>query len=232
MFEEYFKKRPSEVSINSAAQPTLNNKDTTSSSSIVIEDNEAPPLVFSSEEQIFPNSTNDANELIQEDECADFDENRLLYLHHTPIFEESESSSIAEAPSEMKVITPVQPSTHVWTKAHPLDQVIGNPSRPVMTRSKLSTDSELCMYALTRLDVWKLVPRPIDINVIAIKWLWKNKSDAENIVIRNKSRLMAKGYKQEEGIDFEESFTPVAPLEAVRMFVVRIKNVVSIWKLH
>nr|GFC42340.1 retrovirus-related Pol polyprotein from transposon TNT 1-94 [Tanacetum cinerariifolium]GFC68289.1 retrovirus-related Pol polyprotein from transposon TNT 1-94 [Tanacetum cinerariifolium] len=49
--------------------------------------------------------------------------------------------------------------------------------------------------------------------------IWKNKSDADNIVIRNKSRLVGKGYKQEEDIDFEESFAPVARLKAVRMFV-------------
>ncbi|GJR03124.1 retrovirus-related pol polyprotein from transposon TNT 1-94 [Tanacetum coccineum] len=49
--------------------------------------------------------------------------------------------------------------------------------------------------------------------------LWKNKCDAENIVVRNKTRLVAKGYKQEEGIDFEESFAPVAHLEAVQMFI-------------
>ncbi|GJS27487.1 retrovirus-related pol polyprotein from transposon TNT 1-94 [Tanacetum coccineum] len=65
----------------------------------------------------------------------------------------------------------------------------------------------------------ELVPRPEGKNVIALKWLWKNKCDAENIVVRNKSRLVAKGYKQEEGIDFEESFAPVARLEAVRMFI-------------
>ncbi|GJZ69440.1 retrovirus-related pol polyprotein from transposon TNT 1-94 [Tanacetum coccineum] len=70
-----------------------------------------------------------------------------------------------------------------------------------------------------RLQVWELVPRPEGKNVIALKWLWKNKCDAENIVVRNKTRLVAKGYKQEEGIDFEESFAPVARLEAVRMFI-------------
>ncbi|GJV78111.1 retrovirus-related pol polyprotein from transposon TNT 1-94 [Tanacetum coccineum] len=70
-----------------------------------------------------------------------------------------------------------------------------------------------------RLQVWELVPRPEGKNVIALKWLWKNKCDAENIMVRNKSRLVAKGYKQEEGIDFEESFAPVARLEAVRMFI-------------
>ncbi|GJS46288.1 retrovirus-related pol polyprotein from transposon TNT 1-94 [Tanacetum coccineum] len=67
-----------------------------------------------------------------------------------------------------------------------------------------------------RLQVWELVPRPKGKNVIALKWLWKNKCDADNIVVRNKTRLAAKGYKQEEGIDFEELFSPVARLEAVR----------------
>nr|GEW24082.1 retrovirus-related Pol polyprotein from transposon TNT 1-94 [Tanacetum cinerariifolium] len=50
-------------------------------------------------------------------------------------------------------------------------------------------------------------------------WLWKNKRDEENIVIQNKSRLVAKGYTQKEGVDFEESFTPIARLEAVRLFI-------------
>ncbi|GKG13517.1 retrovirus-related pol polyprotein from transposon TNT 1-94, partial [Tanacetum coccineum] len=56
-------------------------------------------------------------------------------------------------------------------------------------------------------------------NIIALKWLWKNKCDAENIVVRNKTRLVAKGYRLEEGIDFEESFAPVAHLEAIWMFI-------------
>nr|GFC37052.1 retrovirus-related Pol polyprotein from transposon TNT 1-94 [Tanacetum cinerariifolium] len=52
-----------------------------------------------------------------------------------------------------------------------------------------------------------------------MKWLWKNKCNEENTVIRNKSRLVAKGYAQKEGVDFEESFAPVARLEAVRLFI-------------
>nr|GEY44750.1 hypothetical protein [Tanacetum cinerariifolium] len=51
------------------------------------------------------------------------------------------------------------------------------------------------------------------------KWLWKNKRDEENTVVRNKSRLVAKGYAQKEGVYFEESFAPVARLEAVRLFI-------------
>ncbi|GKE72506.1 retrovirus-related pol polyprotein from transposon TNT 1-94 [Tanacetum coccineum] len=56
-------------------------------------------------------------------------------------------------------------------------------------------------------------------NVINMKWIWKNKRDEENTVIRNKAHLVAKGYAQKEGIDFEESFAPVARLEVVRLFV-------------
>ncbi|GJW09546.1 retrovirus-related pol polyprotein from transposon TNT 1-94 [Tanacetum coccineum] len=73
------------------------------------------------------------------------------------------------------------------------------------------------LHQFERLDVWELVSRPHGKNTIAVKWLWKNKSDADNIVIRNKSCLVTKGYKQEEGINFEESFAHVTRLEAVRM---------------
>ncbi|GKF16017.1 gag-pol polyprotein [Tanacetum coccineum] len=67
-------------------------------------------------------------------------------------------------------------------------------------------------------DAWELVDRPLCKNVINLKSLWKNKRDEENTVIRNKARLVAKRYAQKEGIDFEESFAPVARLEAVRLF--------------
>ncbi|GJW91955.1 retrovirus-related pol polyprotein from transposon TNT 1-94 [Tanacetum coccineum] len=74
---------------------------------------------------------------------------------------------------------------------------------------------------VTLFDVlmWELVPLPNGKNVIKVKWLWKNKTDAENTVIPNKSRLGTKGYSEQEGIDFEKSFAPVARLEVVRMFV-------------
>nr|GEZ33813.1 retrovirus-related Pol polyprotein from transposon TNT 1-94 [Tanacetum cinerariifolium] len=134
-------------------------------------------------------------------------------------------------------------------KDHPLEHVIGNPSQSVRTRRQLELDAEMCMFALTmsrtepknikesmadsawiesmqeelhqfnRLDVWELVGRLLCKNIINMKWLWKNKRDEENTVIRNKSRLVAKGYAQKEGIDFEESFAPVAQLEDVRLFI-------------
>nr|GFC73409.1 retrovirus-related Pol polyprotein from transposon TNT 1-94 [Tanacetum cinerariifolium] len=69
------------------------------------------------------------------------------------------------------------------------------------------------------LDVWEHVECPVGRNIITVKWLWKNKTDAKNMVIRNKSHLVAKGHGQEGGINFKKSFASVARLEAVRIFV-------------
>eukprot|EP00253_Pinus_taeda_P004240 PITA_04240 len=68
-------------------------------------------------------------------------------------------------------------------------------------------------------NTWELVHRPKDKNVIGTKWVFKNKLNENGEVIRNKARLICKGYDQQEGIDFEETFSPVAILEAIRMFL-------------
>eukprot|EP00253_Pinus_taeda_P005848 PITA_05848 len=68
-------------------------------------------------------------------------------------------------------------------------------------------------------NTWELVPRPKDKNVIGTKWILKNKLNENGEVIRNKARLVCKGYAQQEGIDFEETFAPVTRLEAIRMFL-------------
>nr|GEX50077.1 ribonuclease H-like domain-containing protein [Tanacetum cinerariifolium] len=75
------------------------------------------------------------------------------------------------------------------------------------------------LHQFDRLDVWELVDKPLCKNIINMKWLWKSKRDEENTVIRNKSRLVAKGYALKEEVDFEESFPPVARLEAVQLFI-------------
>ncbi|GJX75189.1 retrovirus-related pol polyprotein from transposon TNT 1-94 [Tanacetum coccineum] len=136
-----------------------------------------------------------------------------------------------------------------WSKDHPLDNIIGNPSRPVSTRKQLATDALWCLYnsvlskvepknfksAITedcwfqamqdeihefdRLQVWELVPQPDCVMIIALKWIYKVKLDEYGDVLKNKARLVAKGYRQEEGIDFEESFAPVARIEAIRIFI-------------
>ncbi|GJY74876.1 retrovirus-related pol polyprotein from transposon TNT 1-94 [Tanacetum coccineum] len=70
-----------------------------------------------------------------------------------------------------------------------------------------------------RLDVWVLVHVLDNIKPLMLKWLFKNKHDKENTVIRNKTRLVVRGYRQEEGIDFEESFASVSKMEAIRIFL-------------
>nr|GEY64360.1 retrovirus-related Pol polyprotein from transposon TNT 1-94 [Tanacetum cinerariifolium] len=136
-----------------------------------------------------------------------------------------------------------------WSKNHPLDNVIGNPSRPVSTRKQLATDALWCLYnsvlskvkpknfksAITkdcwfqaiqdeihefdRLQVWELVPQPDYVMIIALKWIYKVKLDEYGDVLKNKARLVAKGYRQEEGIDFKESFAPVARIDTIRIFI-------------
>ncbi|GJS82218.1 retrovirus-related pol polyprotein from transposon TNT 1-94 [Tanacetum coccineum] len=144
-----------------------------------------------------------------------------------------------------------QPQDHLrrWTKDHPLDNIVGNPSRPVSTRKQLASDALWCcfhtelskvepknfkmaviedcwfqamqdeIHEFDHLEVWELVPRPIYVMVIALKWIYKVKLDEYGDVLKNKARLVAKGYRQEEGIDFEESFAPVARIEAIRIFI-------------
>ena len=62
-----------------------------------------------------------------------------------------------------------------------------------------------------RNEVWFLIPRPKDHPVIGTKWVFRNKIDESGVVTRNKARLVAQGYNQEEGIDFDETFAPVVP---------------------
>ncbi|GKB48480.1 putative ribonuclease H-like domain-containing protein [Tanacetum coccineum] len=179
-----------------------------------------------------------------------FDGNTFVNPFATPSTSVAESSSSQYVdPSNMHTFYQPYPHEYLWTKDHPLEQVIREPPRPVLTRNQLRTDGDMCMYALTvstmkpsnvkeamkdpawiesmqeellqfkRLDVWVLVPALDNIKPLTLKWLFKNKHDEENTVIRNKTRLVVRGYRQEEGLDFKESFNPVARMEAIRIFL-------------
>nr|GEW55929.1 hypothetical protein [Tanacetum cinerariifolium] len=136
-----------------------------------------------------------------------------------------------------------------WTKDHPLDNIIGQLSRPVSTRLQLYEQALFFYYdafltlvepktykdALTqscwieamqeelnefeRLEVWELVPRPDKVIVITFKWIYKVKLDDLGGILKNKARLVARGYRQEEGINFEESF---ALFKQQRLLMVQI----------
>ena len=66
-----------------------------------------------------------------------------------------------------------------------------------------------------RNNVWELIPRLENVQVIGTKWIFKNKTNEDGEIIRNKSQLVAQGYTQVIGVDFDESFTPVARLESI-----------------
>nr|GFA05495.1 retrovirus-related Pol polyprotein from transposon TNT 1-94 [Tanacetum cinerariifolium] len=109
---------------------------------------------------------------------------------------------------------------------HPLEQVIGEPSRLVLTWNQLRSDGDMYMYALT---VSTMEPKNVKEAMTDPAWIDSMQEellqfkrldhDEEQTVIQNKSRLVVRGYRQEEGIDFEESFAPVARMEAIRIFL-------------
>ncbi|GJV50374.1 putative ribonuclease H-like domain-containing protein [Tanacetum coccineum] len=196
-------------------------------------------------------------------------------IHHHPttgIF--SESTYDADFGGSVTNLAPTiavdpVPTRRVHT-VHPISQIIGDITSPVLTRGTLKkskfgesalagyvhdqqrnnhTDYLHCLFAcfLSQLepssvaqalndpdwveamqeemqqfvnqDVWKLVPLPEGKTAIGTKWILKNKRDARGIVVRNKARLVAQGHRQEEGIDYDEVFAPVARIEAIRLFL-------------
>ncbi|KAI3734640.1 hypothetical protein L6452_14114 [Arctium lappa] len=159
------------------------------------------------------------------------------------IADEPQSSSsvniqIVDPTSELSNNAPGQR----WTKDHPIDQILGDPDAGIQTRR---SSGNICLFVnflsliepkkiddalrdpnwvsamqeelteFSRNKVWNLIPRPSDKTVIGTKWVFRNKLDEHGTVTRNKARLVAQGYRQEEGIDYDETFAPVARLEAI-----------------
>ncbi|GJW32438.1 retrovirus-related pol polyprotein from transposon TNT 1-94 [Tanacetum coccineum] len=114
---------------------------------------------------------------------------------------------------------PITPTTTTHAEENNTNQVADAQFVPYEFFNPFYTPEEL--HQFDRPKVWELVNKPFGKTVIKLKWLWNNKKDEDNTIIRNKARLVAKGYAQEEGIDFEESFAPVARLEAEEVYVAR-----------
>ncbi|GKF40774.1 retrovirus-related pol polyprotein from transposon TNT 1-94 [Tanacetum coccineum] len=93
-----------------------------------------------------------------------------------------------------------------------------------MLESSLIDAMQEEIHEFERLQVWKLVPCLDLVMLIKLKWIFNVKKDECSGVLKNKARLVAKGYRQEEGIDFKESFAPVARLEAIRIFIANAAN--------
>ncbi|GJT27002.1 retrovirus-related pol polyprotein from transposon TNT 1-94 [Tanacetum coccineum] len=169
-----------------------------------------------------------------------------------PILEnDSEVSSSDVIPTVVHTATPNSEHVNKWTKDHPLENIIGELERSVSTRLQLYEQALFCYYdaflttvepknykdALTqacwieamqeelhefdRLELWELVPHPDNVMIITLKWIYKVKLDEMRGI---KARLVACGYRQEEGIDFEESFALVARHDAIRIFLAYVAH--------
>jgi hypothetical protein len=135
---------------------------------------------------------------------------------------------------------------HSIVKDHPTNQIVGDISKVVQTRSRIASFSEHFSFVyciepnrvdetlldvdwvnamhdelnnFTRNEVWELVKRPKNHNVIGTKWVFRKKHNEDGLVVINKSRLVAQGYTQVEGLDFGETFAPVARLEVIQILL-------------
>jgi hypothetical protein len=156
-------------------------------------------------------------------------------------YQEQEDS---EEEERMETPQPKTPSRYVQ-KHHPESQILGNKEAGVQTRRKLIDTSSSANFALLSMSepqnfvqasqddhwvkamneeldqieknkTWDLVPRPNNKNVIGTKWVYRNKLNEDGQIVRNKARLVCKGYAQVEGVEFEETFSPVARIEAIK----------------
>nr|GEX32924.1 integrase, catalytic region, zinc finger, CCHC-type, peptidase aspartic, catalytic [Tanacetum cinerariifolium] len=212
----------------------------TSSTSTSIEDSAPTPTNSSSQATNFPNTSHDVNELNSQQQHVQQQGNQAHLQSET---------IVDDVPTTMfdgnMFVNPFENQSTSAAESSSFQNV--DPSN--MHTNQLRSDGDMCMYALTvstmepknvkeamtnlvwiesmqeellqfkSLDVWVLVPASDNISPLTLKWLFKNKHDEEQTVIRNKSRLVVRGYRQEEGIDFEESFSSVARMESIRIFV-------------
>ncbi|GJT63639.1 retrovirus-related pol polyprotein from transposon TNT 1-94 [Tanacetum coccineum] len=212
LFDEFLNPSPSvdhpapEVvaPINEVIAPVL--ADSTGSPSSTTVDQDAPSLSNSqttpeTPPPVIPNDVEEDNHDIE-----------VAHMGNDPYF----GVPIPEIPSDQSsssgsIHTIVHPDHQIfehnskWTKDHPLKNIIGELARPVSTRLQLHDGS--------------CTPEPDKVLVITLKWIYKVKLDELGGILKNKARLVARGYRQEEGIDFEESFALVARLEAIRIFL-------------
>ncbi|GJU04274.1 retrovirus-related pol polyprotein from transposon TNT 1-94 [Tanacetum coccineum] len=131
------------------------------------------------------------------------------------------------------------------SRNHPLENVIGNLNQRTLRSQAQNQSNFFCFIstiepknvneALTdeswivamqeelnqfiANDVWELVPQPRNMTIIGTKWVFRNKLDENGVVSRNKARLVAQGYNQQEGIDYDETYAPVARLESIRILL-------------
>nr|GFC93481.1 hypothetical protein [Tanacetum cinerariifolium] len=149
-------------------------------------------------------STENINQAETIEENAQVEDDGFINIFFTSVQDRGETSSRHVDSLNMHTFYQRHPSEHRWTKDHPLKQVIGNPSQSVRTRRQLESDGEMCMFALI---VSRTEPKNIKEAMDDSAWIESMQEELHQF-----DRL-------DEGVNFEESFAPVARLEAVRLFI-------------
>ncbi|GJZ58341.1 retrovirus-related pol polyprotein from transposon TNT 1-94 [Tanacetum coccineum] len=235
MFDEYFNPPTITVSpVQEAAAPRAEVLADSPVSIFINQDAPSTSIPLSQEQEHSP--------IISQD----FEESPKIPTFHDDPLNESPQDSTSQGQSS-NVIQIHTPFEHLGrgTKDHPIANVIGDPSCSVSIRKQLETDAMWCyfdafltlvepknfkqamteptwidamqeeIYEFERLKVWELVSCPDKVFLIKLKWIYKVRTDE----FGGKARLVAQGFRQEEGIDFEESFAPIARIKAIRIFV-------------
>jgi hypothetical protein len=161
--------------------------------------------------------------------------------------EDSESDEDSDTQKDSNQQAPSNSSSRITQKNHPASQIICEKDKGVQTRRKIIKNTEQSHIAFISMlepkkfneaskddlwvkamndeldqieknNTWEMVHRPEGKNIIGFKWIFKNKLNEQGQVVRNKARMVCKGYAQIEGMDFDETSAPVARLEAIRIF--------------
>ncbi|GKE18289.1 retrovirus-related pol polyprotein from transposon TNT 1-94 [Tanacetum coccineum] len=148
---------------------------------------------------------------------------KTLHFHDDPLHESLHEDSTSHG-SSSNVRPSHTPFEHLgrWTKDHPIANLISDPSRLVSTRKQLETDVMWCYFDafLTSVE-----PKNFKQAMTEPSWIDAMQEEIHEFKrIQNKARLVAQGFRQEEGIDFKESFAPVARIKAIRIFVANATN--------
>nr|GEW55455.1 hypothetical protein [Tanacetum cinerariifolium] len=131
-----------------------------------------------------------------------------------------DASTLFHDPFNVHTFYQPYPHEKKWTKDHPLHKIISVPKLIVRTRGQLANSCLFsCFLSSIEPDNVDEALRDVDWTIIKTKWIFKNKKDESSLIIQNKARLVAIGYSQQEGINYEETFAPVAQIEAIRLFL-------------
>nr|GEV00777.1 retrovirus-related Pol polyprotein from transposon TNT 1-94 [Tanacetum cinerariifolium] len=221
MFDEYLEPPRIERSVShaQAVQAPVNSADTPSSTTI---DQDAPSLSISPSSSALQSHHQDVTA-----ESTFMEDNLIAPVDNKPFINvfalkpSSGASSFGDVISTRKQLA----TDALWCLYNSvLSKVEPKNFKSVITEDCWFQAMQDDIYEFDRLQVWELVPQPDCVMIIALKWIYKVKLDEYGDVLKNKAWLVAKGYRQEEGIDFEESFAPVARIEAIRIFIANVAS--------